>query len=166
MAVVYKARQLSMDRVVAVKVLNETYNSDRDFIERFVREAQLVGRLSHSNVIHILDIGESDRVHYYSMEFVDGMSLKRLLRQKGRIGTDRALDIALQAAKALEYAHESDVIHRDVKPANLMLAHDGTVKVADLGIAKNFEDSASASGIRGTPHYLSLIHISEPTRPY
>ncbi|MHC5055679.1 MAG: protein kinase domain-containing protein [Planctomycetota bacterium] len=155
MGTIYKARQLSMDRVVAVKVLNETYNSDRGFIERFVHEAQLVGRLSHANIIHMLDIGESERVHYYSMEFVDGKALKRLLRHKGRIGTDRALDIAVQAAKALSYAHESNVIHRDVKPANLMLTNDGTVKVADLGIAKTFEDSASASGVRGTPHYMS-----------
>ncbi|MHC4252527.1 MAG: protein kinase domain-containing protein, partial [Planctomycetota bacterium] len=152
---VYKARQLSMDRVVAVKVLNETYNSDRGFIERFVREAQLVGRLSHANIIHMLDIGESERLHYYSMEFVDGMTLKRLLRQKDRIEVDRALDIAIQAAKALNYAHESKVVHRDVKPANLMLTNDGTVKVADLGIAKTFEDSAQASGVRGTPHYMS-----------
>ena len=155
MGTVYRARQLSMDRVVAVKVLNETYNSDRGFIERFVREARQAGRLSHVNIIHMLDVGESGDLHYYSMEFVDGMTLKRKLRKAGRIEADRALDIALQAARALAYAHESGVIHRDVKPANLMLSRDGEVKVADLGIAKTFEDSASASGIRGTPHYMS-----------
>jgi len=155
MGTVYKARQLSMDRVVAIKILDETCSGDRDFIERFRREARAAARLSHPNIVRMVDVGKSEGLHYYSMEFVEGETLKHLLREQGCIDTDRALEIALQAARALGHAHGRGMVHRDVKPANLLLTREGAVKVADLGIAKTFEASAFASGVHGTPHYMS-----------
>ena len=162
MGTVYKARQLSMDRIVALKVLNEKYSADEQFIQRFIREARAAGRLSHPNVIHVHDVSEANGIHYFSMEYVDGTTVKRLLKDMTRLDVDKALDIVLQTARALEYAHENEVIHRDVKPDNIMLSKDGVVKLADLGIAKTFDESADepadAGGrhrIFGTPHYMA-----------
>ncbi len=159
MGTVYKSRQLSMDRVVALKVLNDRYSKDEKFIERFIREARSAGRLSHPNVIHVHDVSESDGVHYFTMEHVDGTTVKRLLKKKGRLDVDKALDIVLQAAKALEYAHENSIVHRDIKPDNLMITRDGVVKLADLGIAKTFDEgvdeSAKQRRVFGTPHYMA-----------
>ncbi|MHC4252187.1 MAG: protein kinase domain-containing protein [Planctomycetota bacterium] len=159
MGTVYKSRQLSMDRVVALKVLNDRYSKDTKFIERFIREARAAGRLSHPNVIHVHDVSESDGTHYFTMEYVDGTTVKRLLKKKGRLGVDKALDIVLQAAKSLEYAHENSIIHRDIKPDNLMITKDGVVKLADLGIAKTFDEAGDESAkqrrVFGTPHYMA-----------
>jgi serine/threonine-protein kinase len=159
MGTVYKSRQLSMDRVVALKVLNDRYSKDENFIERFIREARSAGRLSHPNVIHVHDVSESDGVHYFTMEYVDGTTVKRLLKKKGQLDVDKALDVALQAAKALEYAHENSIVHRDIKPDNLMITRDGVVKLADLGIAKTFDEgvdeSAKQRRVFGTPHYMA-----------
>jgi len=160
MGTVYKARQLSMDRIVALKVLNEKYSKDEAFIQRFIREARAAGKLSHPNVIHVHDVSESGGVHYFTMEFVDGTTVKRMLKREGRISVDKAVDIVLQAAKALQYAHENGIVHRDIKPDNLMLTKEGVVKLADLGIAKTFDESGASSGgqqrrIFGTPHYMA-----------
>jgi serine/threonine-protein kinase len=158
MGTVYRAQQLSMDRVVALKILNERHSRDRAFIERFVREARAAGRLGHPNVIHVNDVGEAGGVHYFSMEYVDGTTVKRLLKEDGRLDLDKALDIVVQTARALKYAHDNGIVHRDVKPDNIMLTKEGIVKIADLGIAKTFDDSssdASSKRIFGTPHYMS-----------
>ena len=159
MGTVYKARQLSMDRIVALKVLNERYSSNGEFVDRFIREARAAGQLNHPNVIHVHDISRANGRHYFSMEFVDGQSVKELLRAEKKIEVNRALDIALQAAKALEFAHENKIVHRDVKPDNIMLTKEGIVKIADLGIAKTFEEQAASPKERrrvmGTPHYMA-----------
>jgi len=159
MGTVYKSRQLSMDRIVALKVLNDRYSRDEKFIERFIKEARSAGRLSHPNVIHVHDVSEASGVHYFTMEYVDGTTVKSLLKKKGRLEVDKALDIVLQAAKALEYAHENAIVHRDIKPDNLMLTSDGVVKLADLGIAKTFdegmEEGAKKRKVFGTPHYMA-----------
>jgi len=159
MGAVYKARQLSMDRIVALKVLNERYSSNPEFRERFVREAQAAGQLNHPNVIHVHDISSANGRHYFSMEYVDGPSVKELLHTEKRIEVNRALDITLQAAKALEFAHENKIVHRDVKPDNIMLTKEGIVKLADLGIAKTFEEKQATERERrrvmGTPHYMA-----------
>ncbi|HYF48251.1 MAG TPA: protein kinase [Planctomycetota bacterium] len=159
MGTVYKARQLSMDRVVAMKVLNERYSSNSEFVDRFIREARAAGRLNHPNVIHVHDISKANGRHYFSMEFVDGSSIKDLLRVEKKIPYKRTLDIVLQCAKALEFAHENQIVHRDVKPDNIMLTKEGIVKIADLGIAKTFEEAAPSAKehrrVMGTPHYMA-----------
>ncbi|MCZ7648819.1 MAG: protein kinase [Planctomycetota bacterium] len=158
---VYKAKQLSMDRVVALKVLNEKYGGNREFVERFIREARAAGKLNHPNVIHVHDVSKANGRHYFSMEFVDGNSVKELLRINRRLGLEQALDIVLQTGRALEFAHENGIVHRDIKPDNLMLTKDGVVKIADLGIAKSFDETGDASGssqgnrVMGTPHYMA-----------
>ena len=156
MGMVYKARQLSMDRVVAMKVLNERYSSNSEFVDRFIREARAAGKLNHPNVIHVHDISRANGRHYFSMEFIDGASVKELQRAEKKIDLNKALDIVLQAAKALEFAHENRIVHRDVKPDNIMLTREGIVKIADLGIAKTFEEtSAKERRVMGTPHYMA-----------
>ena len=159
MGIVYKARQLSMDRVVAMKVLNERYSSNAEFQDRFIREARAAGRLNHPNVIHVHDISRSNGRHYFSMEYIDGSSVKEVLKIEKRLEINKALDIVLQAAKALEFAHENRIVHRDIKPDNIMLTREGIVKIADLGIAKTFEEAAPSAKehrrIMGTPHYMA-----------
>jgi len=159
MGTVYKARQLSMDRVVAMKVLNERYSSNSEFVDRFIREARAAGRLNHPNVIHVHDISKANGRHYFSMEFVDGASIKDLMRVEKRVPFKKTLDIILQCAKALEFAHENQIVHRDVKPDNIMLTKEGIVKIADLGIAKTFEEAAPSAKedrrVMGTPHYMA-----------
>ncbi|HLX63785.1 MAG TPA: protein kinase [Planctomycetota bacterium] len=159
MGVVYKARQLSMDRVVALKVLNERYSNNAEFVDRFIREARAAGKLNHPNVIHVHDISRANGRHYFSMEYIDGPTVRELLKSDKKIEVNKALDIIMQAAKALEFAHENRIVHRDIKPDNLMLTKEGIVKIADLGIAKTFEEGASGSkeqrGVLGTPHYMS-----------
>ncbi|HOX05101.1 MAG TPA: protein kinase [Planctomycetota bacterium] len=160
MGIVYKARQVSMDRVVALKVLSEKYSSNGEFIDRFIREARAAGKLNHPNVIHVHDVSRAGGRNFFSMEFVDGPSVKKLLKQSGRLPVGKCMEIIVQAAKALEFAHENGIIHRDVKPDNIMLTSEGIVKIADLGIAKSFEeeDPAQQPGKRrvlGTPHYMA-----------
>ena len=159
MGIVYKARQLSMDRVVALKVLNERYSSNAEFQDRFIREARAAGRLNHPNVIHVHDISRANGRHYFSMEYIDGSSVKDVLRAERKLDVNKALDIVLQAAKALEFAHENRIVHRDIKPDNIMLTREGIVKIADLGIAKTFEEAAPSAKehrrIMGTPHYMA-----------
>ncbi len=159
MGVVYKAKQLSMDRIVALKVLNERYSVNNEFVDRFIREARAAGKLNHPNVIHVHDISRANGRHYFSMEFIDGSSIKELLRAEKKIGYDKALDIILQCAKALEFAHENNIVHRDVKPDNIMVTRESIVKIADLGIAKTFEEAAPSAKehrrVMGTPHYMA-----------
>ncbi|MHC4917281.1 MAG: protein kinase domain-containing protein, partial [Planctomycetota bacterium] len=161
MGVVYKARQVSMDRTVALKVLSEKYSSNSEFIDRFIREARSAGRLNHPNVIHVHDVSKAGGRYFFSMEFIDGPTVKNLLKEKGRLPYRQSLEIITQAAKALEFAHENGIIHRDIKPDNIMLTSEGIVKIADLGIAKSFEEgSISPEGVGqrkvlGTPHYMA-----------
>ena len=159
MGTVFKARQKSMDRIVAVKVLHQDLCKDANFINRFVHEARAAGRLSHPNIIHVFDVDKMDSVYYFTMEYVDGGNIKRAIKEKGSIPAPDAGKVILQAARALSYAHSQGVIHRDVKPENLMLTRDGQVKLADLGIARTFEETDAkgekASKVYGTPHYMA-----------
>ena len=158
MGMVFKARQLSMDRIVAIKVLNERFSSDPKFIDRFISEARAAGRLNHPNIIRAHDVSHFGEVHYFCMEFVDGIDVRGVLKEWGQVPIPFAVDIMLQAAEALQYAHNERLVHRDVKPDNLMVTSKGIIKLADLGIAKSFDrnDEGNAeSSIVGTPHYMA-----------
>ncbi|MBI2899549.1 MAG: protein kinase [Planctomycetes bacterium] len=159
MGTVFKARQISMDRLVAIKILSPKYGKDRNFVERFVREARAVARLNHENVIAGIDVGESNGFHFFVMEYVDGEPLSHVLKREGRLDEKRCVRIGLQIARALEHAERNSLIHRDVKPENIMMTRDGVAKLCDLGLAKQTkQDGANLTqeGFSvGTPNYIS-----------
>lgn len=157
MASVFLARDVELDRSVAVKLLAESLAGDPSFEKRFVREARLAARLSHPNVVSVYDAGEDGGRPYIVMELVEGETLADLLARRGRIPPDEARGLALQAAKGLAHAHEAGLVHRDVKPQNLILGDDGTLKIADFGIARAAEATAltQAGTVLGTAAYLS-----------
>ncbi len=136
MGQVYRARDTTLDRDVAIKVLPEDFASDASRLARFEREAKLLASLNHPNIATIHGFDESDGVRFIAMELVEGQSLAERITASGRIEVDEALEIARRIALALEAAHEAGVIHRDLKPANVQVAPDGTVKVLDFGLAK------------------------------
>ena len=157
MGVVYRARQLTMDRDVALKVLPPRLAKDRVFVERFLREARSAARLNHPNIVQGIDVGEAEGLYYFAMELVDGETLDTRLRRVGRLPEAEALRIARQVALALEHARSHDIIHRDVKPDNILLAKSGVAKLADLGLAKGMSDTSvtQSTGPLGTPLYMS-----------
>ena len=136
MGAVYLARQVSLDRPVALKVMNPGWAQNPNFLVRFTREAYAAAQLVHHNVVQVYDIGEHAGAHYFSMEYVSGRSLGELLKAKGKLAAEEAAGYILQAARGLEFAHERGMIHRDVKPDNLLLNDQGVVKVADLGLVR------------------------------
>ncbi|MDA3963876.1 MAG: protein kinase [Planctomycetota bacterium] len=158
MGVVYKAKQRSMDRTVALKILASKYSSRPKFVERFIEEARAAGRLNHPNIIQVHDVDTENGIHYFSMEFIEGGTCMQLLRSRGPLPPGEALEVIRLTAKALQYAHENRLIHRDVKPDNIMVGANNMVKLADLGISKTF-DEAEAEGrpkkVVGTPHYMA-----------
>ena len=157
MAQVYLARDLSLGRLVAVKVLREQYASDPSFVERFQREAQQAARLTHPNIANVYDVGNEDGLHYIVMEYVPGVTLREQIAQGAPLPIDTAVEIGAQIAGALEYAHRSGLVHRDVKPGNVLITPDGVVKVVDFGIAKGASDlSLTGAGMAlGTAAYFS-----------
>ena len=163
MAVVFKAKQLSLDRIVAIKVLPKRLSENPEFVERFYREGRAAARLNHANIVQAYDVGESGGYHYFVMEYIDGQTVYDLLADDRRLKEPEALRITLQTAKALEHAHSHDLIHRDVKPKNLMLNKVGDVKLADMGLAREMSDyvtaTAEAGRAYGTPYYISPEQI-------
>jgi serine/threonine protein kinase len=157
MAVVYLARDDELGRPVALKVLADNLADDAQLRGRFVREARLAARLSHPNVVRVYDAGEEDGRPYIVMECVDGESLAELLLREGRLDADRVAELGLQACAGLEHAHRAGLVHRDVKPANLLLTRDGTLKVADFGIAHAVGGTrvTEVGTVLGTATYLS-----------
>lgn len=159
MGVVYKGRDESLNRFVAIKVLTENLSEDPTFLQRFIREAQAAASLSHPNVVQIYYTGQDEEGHpYFVMEYVAGQSLDQLLRSEGRIDNPRASQLMLQAAHGLAAAHDLGIIHRDIKPANLMLDERGTVKIADFGLAlpADAANRLTQTGMFvGTPGYFS-----------
>ncbi|MFC1806545.1 serine/threonine-protein kinase, partial [Planctomycetota bacterium] len=158
MGTVYKARQVSMNRVVALKVLPPKLAKDKSFVQRFIREAQSAASLQHPNIVQGIDVGVADGYYYFAMEFVDGSTVKDLITRQGRVDERRALEIARDVARALEHAHKRGIIHRDIKPDNVMLTAEGEVKLADLGLARRVEDAGSVTlegTALGTPYYMA-----------
>jgi serine/threonine protein kinase len=158
MGSVYKAKQVSMDRIVAVKVLAGRYSKDRSFVERFLREARAVAKLNHENVISGIDVGELNGFHYFVMEFVDGAPASSLLKKEGKLSEKRCLEIGQHVARALAHAHKHGIVHRDVKPENVMITTAGVAKLCDLGLAKQAKGDAGATmdgQSVGTPNYIS-----------
>ncbi|MEM8884980.1 MAG: serine/threonine-protein kinase, partial [Planctomycetota bacterium] len=156
MGSVYKARHVKLDILVALKVLRVELAKSRTQVERLKREAQLAARLSHENIVRSLDVGESNGFHYFAMEFVDGPTARSLIRET-RMKEKDALKIVLNVARGLEHAHAAGVIHRDVKPANIMLSKDGRVKLGDFGLARGQGPSELTleHAAIGTPQYLA-----------
>ncbi|HLW59907.1 MAG TPA: PASTA domain-containing protein [bacterium] len=157
MALVYLGRRLSDDRQVAIKVLREQYAHDTEFVARFEREAQAVARLSHPHMVQVYDYGRDGHVHFIVMEFVEGEDLKTLLRRVGALTEARAREIGVQVCEALAFAHGVGIVHRDVKPQNILLNRDGRVKVTDFGIARALasSDITETGTVLGSVQYLS-----------
>src|SRR5262245_16508581 len=157
MGTVFKARQVSMDRDVALKVLSRQLAKDSDFVERFYREARASAKLDHPNIVRGIAVGEEKGFHYFAMEFVDGESCERILGEQGKFNVGDAVKIALDVARALEHAHAKGMVHRDIKPENILLTRDGTVKLADLGLAKETDGNNALTQTGhgfGTPYYM------------
>ncbi len=158
MAQVYRARDRLLDRPVALKVLFPELSVDRAFVERFRREAQAAANLSHPNIVPVFDWGEDGGTYFIVMEFIDGQALSAIIRAEAPLKSQRAAEIGAHVASALSYAHRHGVIHRDIKPGNVLLTGDGQVKVTDFGIARavNTEDSLTQTGaVMGTATYFS-----------
>ena len=156
-ATVYLGRDLQTNAVVAVKVLKQDYTEDAKFVERFRREADMASRLQHPNVVRTLDYGIEDDIHYLVMEYIQGKTLAEIIHERGPLPVEDALDIAGQTCRALEVAAQVGVVHRDIKPHNIMVALTGEVKVMDFGIARmSTLATLTQSGMfMGTPRYLS-----------
>ena len=168
MGEVYKARQISMNRLVAVKILKPKTSINRDFIERFHREAHLAAKFSSNNVVQAIDVGSAGKHHYFVMEYVEGTTIKQEL-EKGKIFDEQeAVEIVLQIAEALHQAHKKGLIHRDIKPANIILTTDGIAKLADLGMARETDDVALMRAEKGmtigTPYYIAPEQIRTKKR--
>ncbi len=157
MAVVYEAEDLLLGRKVAVKLLREQFAADAGFLARFQREARAAAGLSHPNIVTVYDVGSDGGTHYMVMELVPGRTLKELIRQEGSLATARILDLGRQICEGLEFAHQHQIVHRDVKPHNILVTPDGRAKIADFGIAVALGDSSlTQSGyVVGSAHYIS-----------
>lgn len=155
MAITYRARDLQLNRTVAVKIMRDQFILDPQNIERFRREAQIAARISHENIAAVYDTGKAEGRYYIVMEFVEGTDLKQRLRAEGTLSILNALEIARQVAAALDAAHRGGLIHRDIKPHNILLNQDGKVKVTDFGIAKLTSEGEDTGQIMGSVHYIS-----------
>ncbi|MCF6094889.1 Stk1 family PASTA domain-containing Ser/Thr kinase [Microaerobacter geothermalis] len=158
MAIVYKAKDLFLDRIVAVKILRAQFVNDEDFIRRFRREAQAAASLSHPNVVNIYDVGEDEEIHYIVMEYIEGFTLKQLIQEKAPLPVEEAIYIASQICEALDHAHQNHIIHRDIKPHNILIGRRGRVKVTDFGIAR----AVTSATITHTGSVLGSVHYFSP----
>lgn len=154
---VYKARQISMGRIVALKVLHRKWLKDEEFKKRFLLEARLAGRLSHQNLIQVYDVGREKDTYYFSMEYVDGETVEQMVDRDGPMPVDTALDIVIQVLRAITYIWKHKIVHRDIKPGNIMVTRGGVAKLADFGFVKSkFDPLLSSEGeVLGTPDYIS-----------
>lgn len=158
-ATVFKARQTSLNRLVAIKVLPRRYSSHQDFIDRFYDEGRAAAKLNHPGIVQAYDVGQADACHYFVMEYVEGRTAYEIIQHNGTLEEAAALEMVIQLAEALEHAHEAGLIHRDVKPKNIIVTETGQAKLADLGLARAIADveraEAEAGQTFGTPYYMS-----------
>lgn len=157
MAYVYRAYDRMEDRWVAIKILKEEFSNNSDFLRRFRNEAKAITLLSHPNIVEVYDVSFGDQLQYIVMEYIDGITLKQYIEQEGAIRWNEALHFTLQILMALEHAHEKGIIHRDIKPQNIMLLQDGTIKVADFGIARFLQSETQTMTDKaiGSVHYIA-----------
>ena len=162
MSLVYRAVDIRTGHSVAVKILKSEYNSDKEFLERFQREAQAASLMSHHNLVNLLDVGVEGEYRYLVMEYVSGNTLKDIIRQKGRLNYQTAIQITIRILSALQHAHDNGIIHRDIKPQNVLIHSDGHVKVADFGIARMTGSATIGKGdtVVGSVHYSSPEQVS------
>ncbi|MEX1029204.1 MAG: Stk1 family PASTA domain-containing Ser/Thr kinase [Paenibacillaceae bacterium] len=160
MAIVYKAHDSLLNRKVAVKVLRQQYTNDDDFIRRFRREAQAAASLSHPNIVSIYDVGQDDDVYYIVMEYIEGSTLNDKIKEKAPLQIEEAVHIASQICDALDHAHQNEIIHRDIKPHNILIGKNGRIKVTDFGIARATAstDITQTGAVLGSVHYFSPEH--------
>ena len=157
MSLVYRAVDIRTGHSVAVKILKSEYNSDKEFLERFQREAQAASLMSHHNLVNLLDVGVEGEYRYLVLEYVNGNTLKDIIRQKGRLNYQTAIQITIRILSALQHAHDNGIIHRDIKPQNVLIHADGHVKVSDFGIARMTNAFTISKGdtVVGSVHYSS-----------
>lgn len=155
MANVYMAKDHKLGRFVAIKVLKEEYSSDETFVRKFDIEAQAVAGLIHPNIINVYDVGSEGKIRYIVMELADGMTLKEYIRGEKKLAAEDAVDISIQIAEAIQCAHDHQIIHRDIKPQNILISSHGAVKVTDFGIAKAVNSNTMTSTAIGSVHYLA-----------
>ena len=155
MSDVYKAKDHVLGRFVAIKVLKPEFSEDRGFVAKFRTEAQSAAGLEHPNIVNIYDVGSEEGLHYIVMEYVEGITLKTYIEKKGQLSFKEAVSIAIQVARGIEAAHNKQIIHRDIKPQNIMISTEGKVKVMDFGIARAASSNTVSSDVMGSVHYSS-----------
>ena len=155
MADVYKANDHKLNRLVAVKVMKAEFREDKSFVSKFQKEAQAAAMLSHPNVVNVFDVGEDRGLYYIVMELVEGITLKNYITKKGKLSVKEATSIAIQVALGLQAAHNRGIVHRDVKPQNIIISTDGKVKLSDFGIAKATNSNTITTNVMGSVHYSS-----------
>src|SRR5689334_11201364 len=161
MATIYRGHDMRMDRVVAIKVLREVYSTDPKFVTRFQREAKAASSLQHPNIVQVYDYGQSEGNYFIVMELVEGMDLRRYLRSRGVLAVDRAVIITHDIALGLGAAHRRQIVHRDVKPQNILVGHDGSIKLTDFGIASVYKD-INAERLTTTGMTLGTVQYYAP----
>lgn len=155
MSIVYKAKDHRLNRNVAIKMLKPEFVNDKTFVTKFRIEAQASAGLAHPNIVNVYDVTEDDGIYFIVMELVEGITLKEYIHENGRLSMDKAIDFSIQIASALETAHENHIIHRDIKPQNILVNKNGNLKVTDFGIAKAASSNTLTSGAMGSVHYIS-----------
>jgi serine/threonine-protein kinase len=158
MGTVYKAEQIDLQRLVALKVISEEHTKDEDFVQLFVHEARAAAKLNHPNIVQVYDVKRHGALYYFSMEFVAGGSVQDVLNKQRKVPVDQAVPWVADAARGLDYAHKKGIVHRDVKPDNLMIAETGTVKIGDMGLARGLNEKVGPeeeTSVIGTPHYIA-----------